>query len=468
MAAASHLGPLSDPDSWWHLRLGDGFIDRASLSAPKDWSTFATSNWVPTQPLPEVASALIYRTFGLAGVVWLYAATVVLLIAVVYLLNRRQAAPLPAVLATLLFVAAGANAFAPRPELVSYMFLAVVIAAWLRTEEDLRPRWWLVCVSWLWSLCHGFWFLGVLYGALAVLGVACARRATLRELLRLSLVPVGSAVIVLLNPVGWRVFAAPFVVSARSEYIVEWQRASILSTRSLIVVLMVGLCAAVWALRKRDATWFKVFIAVSALILAWYALRTVVLGGLVMAPLVASAVQTLRTPTTTQSDLRQGSLERERIWLGAGISFLLVLVAIMVPRTASEPAGVPLTFDASLDHLPEGTTVFNDYALGGWLAWRHPDLNRWVDGLADAYPVAHLHDTAMVMSGASGWRAIVRRSGATFAILPCPSVAQSEFEQHGWRRLGTDENWVLLRLAHSHGRAGAASGSRFRQPAGSC
>jgi hypothetical protein len=393
-----------------------------------------------------MAAALVYRIFGLPGVVWLYVATVVVVIAVVYLLNRRLAMPLPAVLATLLFVAAGANALAPRPELLSYLFLAVVICTWLETEHDLRPRWWLVLLSLLWSLCHGFWFLGVGYGALAVLGLACGRRATPNQLLRLSMVPVASALVVLLNPVGWRLFAAPFVVSARSGYIVEWQRASLLSTRSLIVVLMVVVCAVIWVLRPHNATWFKVFIAASALILAWYALRSVVLGGLVMAPLVASALQALLTSTTAQKDTRRASIVRERLWVCTGVTLLLVLVAAVVPRTAHEPGDVPLAFDSTLDRLPPRTTVFNDYALGGWLAWRHPHLNRWVDGLADAYPVAHLQDTASVMSGGPGWQAVVSRSGATVAILSWPSVAEAEFERRGWKRLGTDDGWVLLRL----------------------
>ena len=47
-----------------------------------------------------------------------------------------------------------------RPQLVSFVLLPVVLAAWLQTERDLKPRWWLVPLMWVWSLCHGFWFIG--------------------------------------------------------------------------------------------------------------------------------------------------------------------------------------------------------------------------------------------------------------------------------------------------------------------
>src|SRR5436190_11900109 len=103
---ASHaLRPLQDPDAWWHLRLGRELLDARSFSAPADWSSFATVSWVPTQPLPEMALALVADTFGLAGVVWVYVASLVTLVIGLYVLIRTLASPLPAVVATVLFVA---------------------------------------------------------------------------------------------------------------------------------------------------------------------------------------------------------------------------------------------------------------------------------------------------------------------------------------------------------------------------
>jgi len=447
--------PLQDPDAWWHLRLGQDFLDQRSLSTP-EWSTFATSTWVPTQPLPEVTLALVEHGFGLAGVVWVYVATLVGLVLGIYLLNRRLASPLPAVVATMLFVAAAEAAMTPRPQLISYGLLAVVVVAWLRTEQDLRPRWWLVPLSLLWSLCHGFWFVGVGYGVLAVLVIAVAVRPPPATLVRLALVPIGSALVVLLNPAGPAVFATPFVVRARGQFITEWQRASLTSGPSLTVLATVVLCAAVWAWRREDVTAFRVAVSVTAVFLAWYAVRTVALGGVVMSPLVASALQsvlaTSRPPGERPSTLSTESAtnavgRRELRGLIVGSAVLLVSAAVAVPHVAARPGDdVPIALDERLDALSAGTTVLDDYAIGGWLAWRHPGLNRWVDGLADAYPVAHLRDVTTVQFQGSGWRRVLTRSGATVALLEEGSDAERAFTAQGWEPVATDRGWVLLRL----------------------
>ncbi len=71
----------------------------------------------------------------------------------------RQAL-LAASVATVFTVLAAAASLTSRPQLVCFVLLPVVLAAWLQTERDLKPRWWLVPLMWVWSLCHGFWFLG--------------------------------------------------------------------------------------------------------------------------------------------------------------------------------------------------------------------------------------------------------------------------------------------------------------------
>jgi hypothetical protein len=436
-------GPLKDPDSWWHLRLGEDFLHQGSLSPPGHWSTFATSPWVPTQPLPEVASALVNRWLGLPGLVWMYVAMVVLVVLMVFLLDRRYASPLPAAVAAMLFLAAGEGAMTPRPQLLSYAFLVVVMGVWLRAEQDLTPRWWLVPLSWLWSLCHGFWFVGVGYGALCVVAVVVGRRASRSQVVRLALVPLASAVVVLLNPVGWRVFAAPFVVSERGQYITEWQHPHLLGGPPLSVLLSCVAVVALWVWKREGASWFRVLVVLSAVFWTWYAVRTVIIGAIVVSPLLAAALQSL-IPASDETP-EPGSTRRERLGLAGAAAALLAVVALVVPHTAADPGRVPLALDGRLDRLPAGTTVFNDFTLGGWLAWRHPDLDRYVDGLADAYPVSHLRDTSTLMSLEPGWQGVLDRSGATVALQEQGSAVAKALEKNGWAVAGSDNGWVLLR-----------------------
>src|SRR5262249_39820854 len=147
-------------------------------------SVFATVHWVPTEPLPEIVSAFVDRWMGLPGLAVLYAVTGMVVILTIYWVCRGFAAPLPASVATTLTVLAASASLTPRPQLISLVFLPVVVAAWLRTEQDRRARWWLVPLIWFWSLCHGFWFLGAGYGILFVLGFALSRTMPPRDLLR--------------------------------------------------------------------------------------------------------------------------------------------------------------------------------------------------------------------------------------------------------------------------------------------
>src|SRR3954454_920159 len=206
MVARRAVAPIRDPDDWWHLRLGNDLISQRSLSTPDHWSSFATVSWVPTEPLPEVVAAYVQRGFGYAGVAWLFGLGAVLVVLAVQVTNRREAAPLPATVATVLFLLPAYGSVTPRPQLVSFVLLSVTLAAWLQTDRDLRPRWWLVPLTFVWSLCHGFWFIGAAYGFLFLAGIALSRRADLRTLARLAAVPVASFAVVLLNPTGLGVF----------------------------------------------------------------------------------------------------------------------------------------------------------------------------------------------------------------------------------------------------------------------
>src|ERR1700754_388811 len=56
--------PLTNTDTYFHLRFGEEFLHGWSLRHPGSVSTFATRDWVPTQWLTEVAMARVEDWFG--------------------------------------------------------------------------------------------------------------------------------------------------------------------------------------------------------------------------------------------------------------------------------------------------------------------------------------------------------------------------------------------------------------------
>ena len=104
--AARAARPISDPDDWWHLRLGNDLIAQRSLATPDHWSVFATVRWVPTEPLPEIVAAYVERWFGLPGLAVLFGVGRLVVVLTVYVTNRGEAALLPAAVATVFTVLA--------------------------------------------------------------------------------------------------------------------------------------------------------------------------------------------------------------------------------------------------------------------------------------------------------------------------------------------------------------------------
>jgi hypothetical protein len=443
-AAARAARPISDPDDWWHLRLGNELIAQHSLSAPGHWSSFATISWVPTEPLPEVVAAGVERWMGLPGLAVLFAVVLVAFVLTVHVTHRRHAALLPASVATVLTVLAASPSLTSRPQLISFVLLPVVLSAWLQTERDLRPRWWLVPLTWLWSLCHGFWIFGVVVGLTFVVGIALSGRPELRTLARLVAVAAGSLAVVALNPVGLGVLAAPLAVQRSAQYISEWQRTDLLSPGPAAALLMIVVTAVLWVIARQRVTWSRVFLLLGALFLVWYAARLVVVGALLAGPLFAAALDALvlRTGDGTGTSRR---LQRPELMVGVlGALAAIACTAVAAPQVAQVPRGVPLGLDAQLDRLPEGTPVFNSYELGGWLTWRHPALEQYIDGLVTPYSAAHVRDYALADAAGPGWYRVVRDSHAPVALLAARSPLAAALVHRGWTTAGTSSGYVLL------------------------
>jgi len=138
------------------------------------------------------------------------------------------------------------------------------------------------------------------------------------------------------------------------------------------------------------------------------------------------------------------SLRRERRTVLGVTAVLLVMVAFVVPHTADTPGDVPTALDGQLDRLPPGTPVFNSYQLGGWIAWRHPDLEQYIDGLVRPYSPEHVNGFYRTLMLEPGWYDVVRRSGAPVVLMESNSPLASALQQRGWVSSGSDAGYVLL------------------------
>lgn len=439
--AAAAAGPIKDPDAWWHLRVGHEFWSgNWTLNNTAPLSSFATEQWTPRDWMPQLAASKFEDWFGLPGVAWLYGATLVTFLICGYFSCRRFGSPLTACLAVALAAFGASGSLSQRPQLVSFVFLFVFVSAWLSSSRDYQPRWWLIPLTWIWAACHGMWYCGVAVGIVVVVGVAFERRANLGQIVRLIAIPFLGLLAAAATPVGPKLLLTLFDTTGMWQFVTEWQPPSFRDVAPACVMLMIFTVVVVWSRAGVSTPWAQ--IGLLAVATGWTILsaRTVALGAVALAPLLAAALQSLIAGSGIQ---KVWPSERNFI-VGVGVVCLAGL-AVAVPSTAATPGDVPNSFNNDLEQLPAGTPILNDYVLGGWLHWRHPGLQTVVDGFTDGYTKQALLDYRDATRVAAGWESYVAWTDAQVAVLPADSPLAVALEDRlGWKRTDEDSGYVLL------------------------
>ncbi len=430
--------PLDNLDTYFHLRFGHEFRTGAwSLRHPGSVSTFATADWVPTQWLPQVVMARVEEWLGLPGVAWLSGLLFLTLALAVYVACRRQAEPLVAAIVVALALEACTSGMSMRPQQISYLLVVVTTATWLRARESGRVPWWLVPLTWVWTMCHGMWPIGIVIGLVAVAGLALDREQPRPVLLRMLAVPLLSAAASLLTPVGPGLFGAVLRVSSRRQYFYEWGPPDFTEFPSIVLLALLAL-AVVPRLRSAPVPWFDLLLIGLAALSAVYSQRTVPVAACLVAPFAALGLQSL-------VGVRPPVPRLERLLVAAGYALSLVVLALAVPHTADEPLATPAWLDGALGDLPAGTPVVDETAFGGYLMWRFPQLDLVIHGYGDTFTDTELERNADLDSARGGWRELLRGTGAHYAVLPPGSpLAYDLREIEHWRVLERSPDLELL------------------------
>jgi hypothetical protein len=429
--------PISDPDALWHVVAGRQLWSTWQFAGPDQLATFTRLPFVHHQWLPELAMAGMDALGGLPAVAWLFHVTLLGFFVATYALCRSRAGMLAALLASVATWVGASGSLSPRPQVVGFLLLAVSLAAWLRTADDGRLRWWLVPTTLLWACVHGTWLYAVALAVLFSVGLLLDGRFGRKQLKRLGVFVAALVLVALVTPVGPGLLLAPFAISQVSPFIMEWKPTPI-SDPSAVATLMMGLVVIVSWLRAERVDWTRLLLWLLAMGSALMYARTIAVGAILVAPLFAEVLQR-RVPQRPVP----GRVER-RILAVASVASLLI-AAVLVPSTAAFPAKVPRNFDAYLAVLPEGTVVWNVDALGGWLMYEYPNVRPTMDTRAEVYGADYLQSYVRAISGYPGWHETVQSTGARYAIVTEDSPLQDGLvRQEEWRVLARDEQYILL------------------------
>ncbi|NUR14926.1 MAG: hypothetical protein HOQ13_01240 [Dermatophilaceae bacterium] len=431
--------PVNDPDTFWHIAAGDRLRETWSFSGPDPWSTMSTQPWRLHEWLPELVMSWAQQAFGLAGVSWLLPAGAAAVVLSFWVVVRRQAPLLVAAIVLVVATVALSGSLSLRPHLVSFALAAVTTGAWLATRRDLRPRWWLVPLTWVWACSHGMWFVGVAVGVVALVGFLVDGTLRGRAWLRLALVPLGSLAAAALTPVGPGLLLAPLAVGETTHFVDEWRPPSLTDVYFVAFLVLAVTTLLIWSRERRRTPVTEILLVGLAIGFSLLYVRTIAVGAAIIAPLVALTIARV-------ARLPREPIARREIALTLGLTAAgLAIAGLLAPSRGAQPEWGPNDLDRQIAALPVGTVLCNDYGSGGWLIWKHPNVRPAIDGRIEVYAIRHVESYMTFQSAATGWDDYLDQTGCRWALVPKDlPVAEALVRQTFWTVAARGSTYLLL------------------------
>ena len=163
LLAVLALRQVGAPDVGFHLKAGEYILSGHGWPRNDPFTTTLKDHpYIDTSWGYQVVLAAIQRGFDSAGVV-IFHTLLVLLVFITLTRTVRLGDPDPLTLAGFLFLGGLASEmrFEARPEILSWLFLAVVLHLLHRRALGLpSPLWMLVPIHLVWANCHSLFILG--------------------------------------------------------------------------------------------------------------------------------------------------------------------------------------------------------------------------------------------------------------------------------------------------------------------
>ena len=392
---SSGLPLLSDPDTHWHITVGNWILAHVSVPTVDSYSfTFPGQPWIAKEWLSQVLLALAFNIGGWGGVSALAAAAIGFTFALLLRLLMRDLRPLPALLFTATAIIMTAPHFLARPHVLAFPLVLLWVAGLVRAVEERRaPDWWLLAVMVLWANMHGGFTLGLmLAGALALDALVGARDAAERRTLFFAWAKFGVAALIAAcvtpyGPESILVTSRIFSLGDSLGMIAEWRAPDFQKQPLQELVLLVALYLALSRGLKLPLIRLLIVLGLVHLFLRYArnAELLAMLAPLVLAPLLARQFPKIGgepQPTGRLSALlRPAGPATLAVCLGLAGLYAGVLMGLgrIAPPIANTPvAAVAYARDAGLKGR-----VFNHYGYGGYLI--SAGIPTFIDGRGELF-----------------------------------------------------------------------------------
>ncbi len=482
LVGAVGLDALSDPDVWWHIRLGDWIIAHHQIPSGELFAYTALGNpLVVHEWLSETLFAAVAAAGGLLLVTLLMGVVAWCGMLATMLRGRTRGA---GAVALAVGLALGARVAEPvlgtRPQV--FTFALVCWTLWI-AESYLRSggrrRWLLPPLFLLWANLHAGFIAGIGFLVIVLVAEAVKRRWSLgdaaprRRITGLAVAVGASVIAACVNPYGpsLYVFAATTGSSERQKGIIEWQSPNFHDPAEWVLLALlltfVALTVATVARRSLRGRLDPRDIALAAVGagLALMSVRNTALCVAVMVPPwmgmaagVARSLQPERVrPTVARAS--RGAPVAGAVLIAAAV-LALGVVGIRVQQSAAAPgiaAAYPSCATSILLRSPTTQRVFAAYGSGGYVVyrlWPHGSVYEYGESISLGTSV--FDDYVRIAAGAttSPTALGLLASSGTTAVLYSRGSLTSELDRSPAWTLVADDHGMLL---YVHGDASWAA-----------
>ena len=437
---------VSDSDLWWHLAGGRLILEQGLPSLNTFSHTWGDHPWHYTQWLFGTILYLVQAAGGILAVeaVQVTFVTAAFTLALHTARLRFGSLPwLPLLPIFVLALSASRLRFVPRPHLVTFLGLSLLLWLWER-KPKLLPLWFGI-VGLVWGNCHAGTVFGiVVMGAIAV-DTALKREAA--EFRRALLCTGAFFVCTLMNPDFFYQYLYSFGHLSVGQIVPLYEFAHASPAAEPLFFLYAALVFAAVPLRLRRRDYLFPLLALPFFLLSWDAIRVIPKFVLVTLPGLCLAV----------ADLRSQLGGWAKATAVAALAALCAVVAFLGVREWRQKAlSYPFGWGLNARFLPEAAIgfvqrhgldghLYNDFDQGGYLIWRlYPERRVFQDGRVQAYP-AEFFQELMGSHGRDAWARRMERYGVDYAVVSRRAYSGGIdggvlFESLGWPLVHLDGN----------------------------
>ncbi len=453
-----------DADQWWHLRAGEEMVRQGQILRQDIFSyTRYGTAWVNAFWLADIILYLLFK----AGGYFSLAAFVSLMGAATFAVAQKQMRGAASLQAFLLILAALAAApiWSPRPQLFSFLFLAILDYGLYRLKETPKkssPYLWLLLPFFtLWANLHGGYIWGTLLLIAFLAGEIFERLLTpndslpVKTLQKLGFFSFLSLFAVLLNPNGLELWRLPFHTLDVSLSIQEWLSPDFHQIAFHPVLWMFFLFILALGASKKKTSFSDLFKILGFSYLTFISQRNVAPFAIILLPVLNRTLWDVWTETLAgklgrrkKTDFASQQIPLKTARLINGILFSTLALAAfgnlyLLTRPEAVDAHYPVNAIAWLEeNQPEGA-LFNSYNWGGYLIWNLRDYPVFIDGRADLYDNELIGQWKQVTSGDETAQQILDKWEVNLILLEPGYLLLRELPQEGWTLLYEDEKSVI-------------------------